>query len=130
MKRFICLLLFLSLSSVFRITAAQSDDITLPGKISPLFNLKEPFSEAVISAENEELNIQVSSIYAEDSRILVRFYVTEIPGSWQNRITDDKRIYGSYLPIAEIVTEDGTFLTPSSASRYSFLDSANLPHSM
>ena len=122
MKRFFCLLLFLALAAVFRITAAQSDDITLPGNISPLFYLEEPFSETVLSAADEELNVQVSSIAAEDSRILVRFYVTGIPGSWQAKITDEKRIYGSYLPVAEIVTEDGTFLTPSSASRYSLLE--------
>ncbi len=121
MKRFICLLI-LALSAVCRLAAAQSDDITLPGKISPLFYLEDPFSERVISAADEELNVQVSSITVEDSRILVRFFVTEVPDSWENRITDDKRLYGSYLPIAEIVTEDGFFLTPSSASRYSLLE--------
>ena len=121
MKRFLCLLL-LSLAAVFRLTSAQSDDITLPWNISPLFYLEEPFSETVLSAADEELNVQVSSIAAEDSRVLIRFYVTGVPGTWQAKVTDEKRLYGSYLPVAEIVTEDGTFLTPSSASRYSLLE--------
>ena len=80
MKRFLCLL-FLSLAAIFRLAAAQSDDITLPGKTSPLYTLEEPFSETVVSAADEELSIQVSSIAAERSRILVRFYVTGIPDS-------------------------------------------------
>ncbi len=121
MKRFLCLL-FLSLAAIFRLAAAQSDDITLPGKTSPLYTLDEPFSETVVSAADEELNVQVSSIAAEGSRVLVRFYVTGIPDSWQEKVTDERRLYGSYLPIAEIVTENGTFLTPSSASRYSLLE--------
>ena len=121
MKRLLCLLL-LSLAAVCRLAAARSDDITLPGKISPLFYLEDPFSETVISSADEELSVQVSMITAEDSRTLVRFYVTNVPEAWQAKITDDKRLYGSYLPVAELVTEDGTFLTPSSASRFSLLE--------
>ena len=121
MKRSLWLVL-LFLTTVCRLAAARSDDITLPGKTAPLFYLESPFSEAVTTAADEELEIQVSSIIAEASRILVRFYVTAVPESWQAKVTDERRLFGSYLPVAEIVTEDGTFLTPSSASRYSLLE--------
>lgn len=117
--RFLVLLICLFF---FSTAFAQSDDITLIKSDSPLYYMENAFSETLLTSENEEAEITVSSVIVEKSRILVRFYVTGMPETWQNKIIDDSRLYGSYLPTAEIVLDSGTFLTPSSASRYSFLE--------
>lgn len=100
----------------------QSDDITTMGSVSPFFSLENAFQEEVLTASGEKLNVEISSIVVEAEQILVRFFVSDLGEDWRSKITDEYRLYGSYLPVAELVTDDGTFLTPSSASRYSLLE--------
>ncbi len=123
MKRFFLLFLLFVPAAVFAAVHGQPDDITLPGPGTPIYILDVPFSETVLTAQNEEAELTVSSVSVEKERILIRFYVTGLqPETWRAKITDNTRLYGSYLPAAELVLDSGTFLTPSSASRYSFLE--------
>ncbi len=115
-------MLLLFLSAIIGSASAQSDDITLMGEIHPVYILEKPFSEQVITSDSEPLTVQVSDIAAEAERILIRFFITDLPESWKARINDSSRLYGSYLPAAELVLSDSSILTPSSASRYSFLE--------
>ncbi len=121
-KVFSVLFLFLLLLCTGGTTFGQSDDITTMGSVSPLFYLENAFREEVLTADGEKLNVEISSIDVEEDRILVRFFVSDLSEDWRAQITDEYRLYGSYLPVAELVTDDGTFLTPSSASRYSLLE--------
>ena len=120
MKR---LLVFLFLAAALvQKAAARSDDITIMGNISPLFYLDNSFSETVITSDQTELTVEVSDIAVDEEHIYVRFFLTDVPESLKSAVTDDNRLYGSYLPVAEIFTADSTILTPSSASRYSLLE--------
>lgn len=116
---------FFLLLFVFAAAAAQSDDITLPGSVSPLYTLESPFKKQVTTSTDEILELEVSDIFVEKERILIRFYITGLRDEWKSKITDENRLYGSYLPVAEIVLDNGTILTPSSASKYSFLEYNN-----
>ncbi len=120
MKRLLNVLIIVL--SVFQAAAAQSDDITLMGSISPLFYLENDFSEKIITSESKELSAEVSDIAVDPEHIYVRLFITDVPESMKSGITDENRIYGSYLPVAEVVTAENEILTPSSASRYSFLE--------
>ena len=123
MKRLFVVPILLFLLFFLHIGAfGQSDDITLMGDISPIFRLEKPFSKTVITSEDETLPVEVSDVVVEKYRILVRFFVTGLSEFWEAKITDDSRLYGSYLPVGEIVLQDGSILTPSSASRYSYLE--------
>ena len=112
------LLLFIISGTAF----AQSDDITTMGSVSPLFYLENAFREEVVTASGEKLAVEVSSIVVEAEQVLIRFFISDLSEAWRSKITDEYRLYGSYLPVAELVTDDGSFLTPSSASRYSLLE--------
>lgn len=114
-------LLFL-IVSVFGNISAQSDDITLIGESSPLFFLENSFTGTVITSENENLTVSVHDISVEKDRVLIRFYATGVPESWNTKVTDNNRLYGSYLPVAEIVLDNGKILTPSSLSKFSYLE--------
>ena len=120
MKR-VLIVLFLAVS-IFQAVSARSDDITLMGNVSPLFYLNNGFSETVITSGKTELTVEVSDIAVNAAHIFVRFFISDLPSSMKAGVTDDTRIYGSYLPTAEIFTAEGTHLTPSSASRYSLLE--------
>lgn len=123
MKRLLVVFFFFLL--IFAAASAQSDDITLPGSVSSVFFLENPFKKTVITSTGESLELEVSDIYVENERILIRFYITGFREEWKSKITDENRLYGSYLPVAEAVLDNGTILTPSSASRYSFLEYNN-----
>ena len=114
--------LFLLLLIISGAAFGQSDDITTMGSVSPLFYLENAFREEALTAAGEKLNVEISSIVVESEQILVRFFISDLGEDWRTKITDEYRLYGSYLPVAELVTDDGTFLTPSSASRYSLLE--------
>ena len=116
------LFLFFLFLSVFGNISAQSDDITLIGDSSPLFFLEKSFSEPILTSENENLSVSVHDIFVEKDRVLIRFYAAGISESWNTKITDNNRLYGSYLPVAEIVLDNGKILTPSSLSKYSYLE--------
>ncbi len=118
-KIFFCLFFF---CLIIRIATAQSDDITLIPQTVPVYRLQEPFSRKVIGRNGEELTVTVSDIISESGRILVRFFIPDVPEDLKEKITDNTRLYGSYLPAAEIADGHGVFLTPSSASKYSFLE--------
>ncbi len=120
MKR-IFIVLFLAFA-IFQAVSARSDDITLMGNVSPLFYLKNSFSEKIITSGQTELTLEVSDIAVNASHIFVRFFISDLPEAMKEGVTDDSRIYGSYLPAAEIFTAEGTHLTPSSASHYSLLE--------
>ncbi len=120
MKRFFLLLLVAFL--MVQAAAARSDDITLMGNISPLFYLEKAFSEKVTTSDQTELTVDISDIAVNEDHVYVRFFITDVPQSMKSCITDDTRLYGSYLPTAEILTSENKILTPSSASRYSFLE--------
>ncbi len=111
---------------VFLLTAAsvsaQSSDITLMGEVSPLYTLESPFAEYATTADGDQVVIQVDDIVSEEDRLLIRFFVFDLPEGWEANVTDDERLYGSYLPIAEVIPGDGNTLTPSSASRYTLLN--------
>ena len=102
--------------------AAQSTDITMMGDITPLYQLEKAFSDVVYTSENEEITVEIDNIVVEKDRILLRIFFRNLTQKWKDKVTDDDRLYGSYLPLAEIVLDDGTFLTPSSASKYSLLE--------
>ena len=121
MRQFFFILLLIFCISIQPV-CAQSDDITQMGSVSPLFYLENAFRKDVKTSEGETLSVEISSIAVEAERILIRFFVSDLSDGWKEKITDDLRLYGSYLPSAEILTDDGSFLTPSSASRYSFLE--------
>ena len=104
------------------IISAQNDDITLMGNIFPIYRLDNPFSKSVVTSDNDSLTVTVSDVAVESERVLIRFYTADLPESWKDKISDDTRLYGSYLPVAEIVLNDGSILTPSSASKYSLLE--------
>lgn len=114
--------LFLLLFIISGTAFAQSDDITTMGSVSPLFYLENAFREEVLTASGEKLAVEVSSIVVEAEQVLIRFFISDLSEAWRSKITDEYRLYGSYLPVAELVTDDGSFLTPSSASRYSLLE--------
>ena len=111
---------------VFLLTAAsvsaQSSDITLMGEVSPLYTLESPFAEYATTEDGDQVVIQVDDIVSEEDRLLIRFFVFDLPEGWEDNVTDDERLYGSYLPIAEVIPGDGNTLTPSSASRYTLLN--------
>lgn len=109
-------------SSVFGCVSAQSDDITLIGESSPLFFLEKSFSAFVLTSENENISISIHDISVEKDRVLLRFYATGLGEAWKSKINDNNRLYGSYLPVAEIVLDNGKIYTPSSLSKYSFLE--------
>ncbi|MBR6091157.1 MAG: hypothetical protein IKP86_14560 [Anaerolineaceae bacterium] len=115
-------LLFFFLFPIISPAAAQSDDITFLGNITSVYFLKDPFVSTVITGADEKLEVTVSDIVTDTERILVRFYLKDLPENWTAKVTDDLRIYGSYLPAAEAVLADGAILTPSSSSRYSILE--------
>ena len=115
-------ILVICLLFLFGPANAQSDDITLTGDVSPVYFLEKSFSETVVASGGESLTLIVSDIFSEEKRILLRFYLPDIDQRWAAFITDDSRLYGSYLPIAELVFDGGSFRTPSSASRFSFLE--------
>lgn len=120
------LFFFLILPLFFFVSvSAVSDDITQMGNVNALFFLEKGFHQEVRTAADEKLAVEVSSIAVEADRVLIRFFVTGLSESWKEKITDDKRLYGSYLPVAEILLDDGSFLTPSSASCFSFLEFNN-----
>lgn len=121
-SKFSRLLFAILLFCFIRTASAQSDDITLMGKIDPLYILEKAFSESVTTSEQETLNIGISDIAVESERVLVRFFASDLPDRWKNKVTDPQRLYGSYLPIAELVPGDGSILTPSSASKFSLLE--------
>ena len=121
MKNKFIFLLFL-IGSVFGNISAQSDDITLIGESSPLFFLENSFSGTVLTSENENLTVSVHDISVEKNRVLIRFYAAGVPETWNSKITDNNRLYGSYLPVAEIVLDNGKILTPSSLSKFSYLE--------
>ncbi len=118
----VLLVIILLLSSGLGCVSAQSDDITLIGDSSPLFFLEKSFSASVITSENEDITISIHDISVEQDRVLLRFYATGLGETWKSKITDNNRLYGSYLPVAEIVLDNGKIYTPSSLSKYSFLE--------
>lgn len=95
------------------------------GKVEPLYTLESPFAEYATTADGDQVVIQVDDIVSESDRLLIRFFVFDLPEGWESNVTDDERLYGSYLPIAEIIPGDGSTLTPSSASRYTLLNYNN-----
>ncbi len=120
MKRFFLSLIFAAV--MVHAAAARSDDITLMGIISPLFFLEQSFTETITLSDQTELTVDISEIEVDSKHIYVRFFITDVPISMKSNVIDDTRLYGSYLPTAEIFTSDGNNLTPSSASRYSLLE--------
>lgn len=112
---------FLSLLTFIGVSA-QSSDITLMGEVEPLYTLVSPFAEYATTANGNQVVIQVDDIVSESDRLLIRFFVFDLPEGWEKNVTNDERLYGSYLPIAEVIPGDGNALTPSSASRYTLLN--------
>lgn len=121
-RLFSALLLLICILSDIRAVGGQADDITLMGSVLPLYQLKNAFRETVKTSSEETLSVEISDIAVTNDQILIRFFVTGLDTSWKGKITDDNRLYGFYLPIAEIVLNNGTILTPVSASKYSFLE--------
>lgn len=113
---------FLLFFLIFANAAAQSTDITMMGDTAPIYQLENAFSNVVYTSESEEITVEVDNIVVEKDRILLRIFFRNLTPNWKDKVTDDNRLYGSYLPLAEIVLDDGTFLTPSSASKYSLLE--------
>ncbi len=91
------------------------------GDVEPLYTLESPFAEYATTADGNQVVIQVDDIVSESERLLIRFFVFDLPENWEKNVTDGERLYGSYLPIAEVIPGDGSTLTPSSASRYTLL---------
>ena len=65
MKRFFLLFLLFVPAAVFAAVHGQPDDITLPGPGTPIYILDVPFSETVLTAQNEEAELTVSSVSVE-----------------------------------------------------------------
>ena len=104
------LLFFIFLMLFFLPVNGASDDITMMGSVSP---------------DGTELSVTIDNAAALEDRVLIRFFVTNVPNQWGALVTDKNRLYGSYLPVAEILLPDGSILSPSSASSYSLLEFNN-----
>lgn len=95
--------------------------MTLIGDREVISSLETGFSAGVKTSKGEAVTLQISDGVVLSDRVLIRFAVTGLPDGWEDRVTDEARLYGEYLPVAELGTPGGEWLTPSSASRYFFL---------
>lgn len=100
-------------------------DLTLIGENQALYSLPSPLNANIISQNGMQMVLEVNDAVVEENRILVRFMVWNIPPEWASRIDDSSRIYGNYLPVAEIGIPPNQWLTPSSGSKYSLVSNGN-----
>lgn len=122
MKRFFLLALLLF---GFRTVFAEADDVTLIHSPEALYVLEQQQQAQLITSRKEEVILEVNDAVIEADRILVRFLIHELPISYTKFITEENRLYGEYLPVAEVGTPGGKWISPSSESRYSLAASGN-----
>jgi len=116
-------LLILSLSLFIRsVDALDADDVTLIGKNEALFSLKENKTAEILTSADEKAVIEINDGIVNEGSILIRFIVWGLPQSWESKISDQNRLNGSYLPIAELGIPSGEWLTPGSGSHFSFIN--------
>ena len=125
MKYLLRIVFIISFLFITAFASAQYNDITMMEEVSPLYELDNSISSKVISSDNEEITVHIDNIVVEKDRILVRILFKDLNTDWKNKITDENRLYGSYLPVAETVLDGGDILTPSSASKFSYLEYNN-----
>lgn len=100
-------------------------DLTLIGENQAVYSLPSPLNANIISQNGMQAVLEVNDAIVEENRILVRFMVWNLPPEWASRIDDSSRIYGNYLPVAEISLPPNQWLTPSSGSKYSLISNGN-----
>lgn len=98
---------------------ARAEDVTLIGPNEAIYSLGDPLSEEILTADNVKAILDIADIVVEANRIRVRFFVQGITPAWADRITDSRRVGGSYLPMMELRLPSGDVVTPTTASRYS-----------
>ncbi len=104
------------------VSIPSADDVTLIRSSAAVYNLKEkPAVQTIKTNDGLSARIEIDDAVVESDRILVRFIIWDLPVDWQNRVTDASRIYGKFLPVAELGTPSGKWLTPSTNSHYSLL---------
>lgn len=98
---------------------ASAEDVTLIGPNEALYSLGDPLSAELRTSENVTATLEIADVIVEADRVRVRFFAHGISPAWAIKITDPRRMTGSYLPVMELGLPSGEWLTPSSASRYS-----------
>ena len=104
------------------VNALDADDVTLIGKNQVLFSLKENKTAEILTSADEKAVVEINDGIITEGRILIRFIVWDLPQNWETKITDQGRLNGSYLPIAELGIPSGEWLTPGSGSHFSFIN--------
>ncbi|HOW06599.1 MAG TPA: hypothetical protein PLQ28_02110, partial [Flexilinea sp.] len=129
-KSFFLFLFLISLISQIHPAFAESepiksDDVTLIGINDAIYSLTEAKTAEIITADQLHATLEVNDVIVEKDRVLVRIIIWGLPVTWGDKVIDQNRIYGSYLPVAELGIPSGKWLTPSSGSRYSLLSNGN-----
>ena len=130
-NKLLCLscLLFLGLLNHSPVTGYQNgtvaDDVTLIGTNNAIYSLEEAKSANILTADGTQATLEINDVVVEDSRILVRVLIWGLPVSWGDKVNTPGRLYGDYLPVAELGLPSEKWLTPSSNSRYSLLSNGN-----
>ncbi len=123
----VLVLFFFVLQRFFAVSATDlpSADVTMIGINQAIFSLQQALKTSLTTVANEQATLEINDAIVEKDRILVRFFVWGLPYTWEEKVSDNSRVYGSYLPVAELGTPAGVWLTPSSGSRFSLLSNGN-----
>ncbi|MHC1771395.1 MAG: hypothetical protein AB9907_06575 [Flexilinea sp.] len=129
-KRFLLsgIMITLSVFCIVTIGYAQdvaADDVTLIGNNQAIRSLNESKTSDILTSAGEKATLEINDAIVENDRILVRFLIWGLSHDWEQKITDQNRLYGNYLPIAELGIPSGKWLTPGSGSRISLVDDGN-----
>lgn len=118
-------LIFILLSQLNVYANDPAQDITLISSNSAIASLKEPVTAAIVTQNGEKAVLEVNDMIVEADRVLIRVLIWDLSPQWADKIDDPARIYGSYLPVAELGIPTGKWLTPSSGSKYSLISNGN-----
>jgi hypothetical protein len=102
-----------------------ADDVTLIGNNQAIRSLNESKTSDIFTSTGEKATLEINDAIVENDRILIRFLIWGLSHDWEQKITDQNRLYGNYLPIAELGIPSGKWLTPGSGSRISLVDNGN-----
>ncbi len=129
-KRFLLLGIILSLSilSIVTIGSAQdavADDVTLIGNNQAIRSLNESKTSEILTSAGEKATLEINDAIVENDRVLIRFLIWGLSHDWEQKIADENRLYGNYLPVAEFGIPSGKWLTPSSGSHFSLVNNGD-----
>ncbi len=120
-----CFFLYLTTATPICAQEYIADDVTLIGENQSLASLQNPQSLEITTTGGEKLTLEVNDAVVEEHRVRIRFLIWGLSPQWSEKISDDSRIYGSYLPVAELGLPSGNWLTPGSGSHFSLIDNGN-----